>query len=438
MVVVIAGAGLFVYVRLRADLDETIDTGLRARSEAAVGLAQRPGEGLPGPAAGQPAEAEESFAEVIAPDGRVLEQVGGARGPVLSPAEAERAAREETVFEREVAGIEGEARVLARPVAIDGRRRAAVVGVSLLDRDETLSSLVASFAIGGPVAVLVASLLGYLLASAGLGPVEAMRRRAAGVSLSSPGERLPLPASNDEIRRLGETLNEMLARLEDSFERERRFVADASHEIRTPLAVLKAELEATLARGDGDEQTRESLSAAVEEADHLTQLAEDLLLVARAAEGKLPLRPEPLELKPLLAQTRERFVERARRQDREIVVDAPGELSWPLDPLRLRQALGNLVDNALRHGGGEIALGAREHEGELEIEVADEGAGFPADVAPRAFERFARDERTSTRGGAGLGLAIVRAIAEAHGGSVAIAVGDRRGAAVRLRFPRQS
>ena len=135
------------------------------------------------------------------------------------------------------------------------------VGQSLQDRDETLSSLVASFVIGGPVAVVLASLLGYALAGAGLRPVEAMRRRAREISLGDPDERLPLPAAQDEIRRLGETLNEMLDRLRRSFERERRFVADASHELRTPVAVIKAELEGALRAGGHEPQVREALIA---------------------------------------------------------------------------------------------------------------------------------------------------------------------------------
>ena len=124
----------------------------------------------------------------------------------------------------------------------------SVVGQSLEDRDETLANLVASFAIGGPIAIVLASLLGYALANAGLRPVEAMRRRAAGISLDRGAEELPLPRARDEIRRLAETLNEMLARLRGSFERERRFVADASHDLRNPIAVIRAELDAALAR----------------------------------------------------------------------------------------------------------------------------------------------------------------------------------------------
>jgi signal transduction histidine kinase len=259
-----------------------------------------------------------------------------------------------------------------------------------------------------------------------------MRRRASDVSLSRGGERLPLPAAHDEIRRLGETLNEMLDRLQRSFERERRFVADAGHELRTPIAVVKTELEGALRTGEFGPRVREALSAAVEECDHLAQLAEDLLVVARSAEGELPLRPEPLEAGRVLEDLRERFVDRAARQERSIRIDAGTDLRVSADPLRLRQALGNLVDNALRHGGGEILL--RSRDSGVELEVSDQGPGFDPAIADRAFERFTRGDLARTRGGTGLGMAIVRALAEAHGGRAEIVV-NGAGATVRLWLP---
>jgi len=300
------------------------------------------------------------------------------------------------------------------------------------DRDDVLTGLITTFLVAGPVAVLLASMLGYLLAGVALKPVEAMRARAAEVSLAAGGERLPLPAARDEIRRLGETLNDMLDRLTRSFERERRFVADASHELRTPVAVLKTELEGALRAGEHAPEARAALVAAVEECDHLAQLAEDLLVLARAGEGRLPVRPEPLAVAALLEGVRDRFTDRARQRGREIRVAAAGNLEVTADPLRLRQALGNLVDNALRHGEGTITLTGRTADGGVALEVGDEGPGFGDDVAGRAFERFARGDAARTRGGTGLGLAIVRAIAEAHGGSASLA-----GSGVRVWLPSQ-
>ncbi len=430
MTLVLVATALFAYTRLRNSLDETIDTSLRSRSDDVAALVRMSGPDLSGPGGRRLIESEEGFVQILTVAGRYAG--GTPRIPAVRPAEVPRAERGTLTVERKVPGIEGTARVLARPA---GRRALIVVtGTSLQDRNESLASVARSFLIGGPIAVLLASGVGYLLATAGFRPVEAMRRRAGLISLAQGGERLPLPAAHDEVHRLGETLNAMLARLEESFERERRFVADASHELRTPLAVVKAELEAAMRAQGNAASVRESLVAALEETDHLAQLAEDLLLIARSADGRLPVQPERVEIRDLLERTQQRFSDRAGEQGRGILVDADPGLVASIDPLRGRQALGNLVDNALRHGGGEIGLRARRDDGVLELDVTDEGGGFAPGLAPRAFERFARDDDARTRGGAGLGLAIVRAIAEAHGGTAGIVEG-RGGATVRLRIP---
>ena len=435
MIVVLAGAGLFVYLRFSADLDEAVNTSLAGRADAAAALVSSSGQTLAGPAPGPLEDPEESFVQVLSADARVLDATGRVADPVLGPREVREATREGLLVERSVPGIEGTTRVLARPLSAAPGSAVLVVGQSLDDRSEALAGLVASLAIGGPVAVALASIVGYLLAAAGLAPVEAMRRRAREVSLARDDEWLPLPAARDEVRRLAETLNEMLDRLRRSFARERRFVADASHELRTPVAVLKTELEGALRTGDFGPEVREALVAAVEECDHLAALAEDLLVVARAAEGELPVSAQTLEARALLEAVSLRFSDRARERGRPIRVDAPPDLSVHADPDRMRQALGNLVDNALRHGEGEIVLSAGPGtDGGVELEVADEGSGFGPEIVGNAFERFTRGDVGRTRGGSGLGMAIVRAIAEAHHGCAEVVAGP--GGRVRLSLPR--
>jgi two-component system, OmpR family, sensor kinase len=424
MMLVLAGVGLFVYLRLADDLNESVDSTLEARLAAVV----RSGE----VAAGAAGDAEDGLAQLLAADGRVLARTGGSAEPALTQAELEQAAAGEDVeAQRTVAGVDGTARMVAA-VRGDGVT-VAVVGQSLEDRDETLAALAGAFAVGAPVAALVVALLGYALAATGLAPVERMRRRAAGVSLEERSEPLPLPAARDEIRRLGTTLNEMLDRLRRSYDRERRFVADASHELRTPVAVVKAELEAALRRAPADPELREALAAAADECDRLAQLAEDLLVLARTGDGALPVRAEPLDAAELLERVRTRFAARAGERGRELAVAAEPGLALEGDELRLTQALGNLVDNALRHGAGAVTLGARHAGAFVELTVADEGPGPPPELRARAFERFARGDQARTRGGAGLGLAIVRAIAQAHGGAVELAQGSR----VVVRLPSQ-
>jgi len=299
--------------------------------------------------------------------------------------------------------LEGTLRVRAVP-ARGGQ--IALVGTALGERHDSLRTLALALAGGGAVALLVASLAGFAVATGALRPVEAMRRRAAEISAGEPGGRLPVPDSSDEIARLGQTLNEMLARLEAAFERERAFTADASHELRTPLTILKAELELALREGRSPEELRAALESAAEETDRLVRLAEDLLAIARLDDGRLALRVEPLDASELVAATAARFAVQARA-GAAIAVDG--------DRDRLEQALSNLVDNALRHGGGHVEVEALERGGAVELHVRDSGPGFPPGFIPQAFERFTRADHS--RGGAGLGLAIVQAVAESHGGT---------------------
>jgi two-component system, OmpR family, sensor kinase len=384
MAVVLAAVGAFVYLQLRNSLDEQLEAGLRSQAEAAR--------------AGTLVQKEESVSQVLGPDGRVIR---GFRRPLAPPATRER------FVERDVRGLEdGPYRLLIVPA--DGGRT-VVVGTALEDRNDALAGLLKGLLIGGPVALALATLLGYLLAGALLRPVERMRRRAAEISADTAGGRLPLPRSRDEISRLGETLNEMLGRLEAGLARERRFVADASHELRTPLALLRTELELARRHRRSTDELRAALDSAAEEVDRLGRLAEDLLVLARVDEGRLPLRREKIRVDDLLETVAGRF-----GHDIELAVH-DGESVFG-DRLRLEQALGNLVDNALRHGAGTVRLDAERRNGMLFLRVSDEGAGFPPELLPTAFERFTRGDEARERGGTGLGLAIVDAVARAHGG----------------------
>lgn len=416
MLLMLASAALFVYLRLHADLDDRIDASLRSRVAALVGAQREPV--LAGVALEDP---EETFVQLLSGTGHVLDSVGTLQGPALNPAELRRVRVAPVTLEKDLPGVDGRARLLARTTTGDGTV-ILVVGQSLLDRDDALSNVVSSFAVGGAVAILFASVIGYLLATAGLAPVEAMRRRAREVSLLPTDEGLPMPAAHDEIRRLGETLNEMLARLRAAFEREGRFVADASHELRTPIAIIKTELESALRVVGPETPAHVSLVAAAEECDRLAQLAEDLLVIARAGDGQLPIRLEATSVDEFLGGARDRFADRASRRHRAIRLDPEPGLSIVADPIRMRQALGNLVENALRHGDGDVILTARSSVGGITIDVSDEGLGFPADLSARAFERFSRGDRARTGEGVGLGLAIVQAIAQAHGGTAVVDV----------------
>ena len=430
MAVVLAATGAFVYLRLQTELRQAMDETLRSRAEAERLVVERSGA-LP---SDQP---DDAFAQLIGSDGSLIESSGSIAGepPLVESADVTAPA----LSERDAVTIEGEvvpARMLAVPIS---EGRVLVVGASLDDQRQTLGRLATSLAVGGPLALVLAVGVTWLLVGWTLRPVESMRGEAAAISASDPGRRLPVPGTGDELARLAETLNAMLERLEEAIERERRFVDDASHELRTPLANLKAELDLALRRSRTADELERALRSAAEETDRLARLADDLLVLARSDRGRLPIRREPVDVARMVGGTVDTFAARASERGVGIDVRVPEELRADVDELRVRQALGNLLDNGLRYvpSGGRMRVDAERHDGSLRLEVRDTGPGFPPEFLPLAFEAFARPDVSRSRpgGGTGLGLAIVAAVAEAHGGT---AVADNLpdgGAVVVLSIP---
>lgn len=437
MVVVLFVVGLLIYVRYGDELNSSIDRGLRSRAgDVATLLRESDGgsEVLPNR---EESLGEDSFAQVLTPPGQVLDTSGRPTSRSALPrSELLRAAKRPTFVESNgVPGLDGSARLLATSVGAHGRRLIVVVGTGLDDRDEALQNLATLLWLGGAAALLLASLVGYAAVSASLRPVEAIRRQAAEISAADLAQRLPVPVARDELRRLGETLNQMLARLEAALERERSFVDDASHELRTPLAMQRAELEVALRHAESAEELRAAIASAIEEVDRLSQLAEDLLVLARSDKGRLAVKLERLEVGQLMALLRDRFQGRADAAGRPLDAEPADGLAVDADQLRLEQALSNLIDNALRHGEGPIRLWARRNGGEVELHVSDAGPGFSPEFAAQAFERFSRADDARTGTGTGLGLAIVEAIARAHGGTARATNQAGGGADVSIAIP---
>jgi signal transduction histidine kinase len=283
--------------------------------------------------------------------------------------------------------------------------------------------------IGLPITLLLASAAGYAVAAGALRPVERMRGHAARISEATPDARLPLPAAEDELHRLGETLNDMLARLATAAEQERAFVTNASHELRTPLAILKAEVEVALHPDSTPAELRRGLQSAGEEADRLARLAEDLLLIARGEPGAPPPVREELALADLTQQVAARF------EGTAIHTAIDPHLRVYAERGSLDRALTNLIDNARRHGAEPIEITAHAGDQAIDVHVIDHGHGFSDDFLPHAFERFSRPADTRSSG-AGLGLALVEAVAHAHGGQAG-AGNAQGGADVWLSLPRE-
>lgn len=440
MASVLVATGLFLYLRLEAELDQSIDQDLRSRASALTRLIRVSDVGLGESARSFLKGRGEHFAQVLTSTGRIFDPNSQPPGrPILDRSEVSEAGRGPTLIERSgLPGFRNEpARLLATPITFEGQRLIVVTGESLADRDATLSNLATLLLIGGPLALLLASLAAYGTVAAALRPVEAMRSRAAEISATDADQRLPVPPAQDELHRLGQTLNQMLARLEAALERERRFVDEASHELRTPLALHKTELELALRYEHDSGQLRTAIASAIDEVDRLIELAEGLLVVARSESGEMTVSARPLDLEPLLASVHARFVKRAESLGRRLVVDPVDGLTVEADPALLERALTNLVDNALGHGDGEVRVSAHSSDGRLEVHVCDRGSGFPPAFIDHAFERFSRADAARSGGGTGLGLAIVDAVARAHCGATHAANRPDGGADVWLELPAQ-
>jgi two-component system OmpR family sensor kinase len=416
--VVLLATGIFVHGRLATSLDAAVNRSLSARAADVAALAHESDTGLETArrlgGRGRPV----GLAQLIDTSGRVIDRTPGLGArPLLSArqlsaAQAGRRVRTDVVL----AGDES-VRLLAERVRAQDQQLVVVVGQSLEEREQALANLTDVLLLGGPAALLLASFAGYLLTGAALRPVELMRRRAAALSATKLGERLPAAGGNDELGRLGRTLNELLARVDDAVARERTFVSDASHELRSPLAMLRTELELIARDRPSGDALQDAVASAVEETDRLRRLADDLLVLSRADDGRMTVRPEPLDAAELLEDAAARAVAADPGASQRIAVDAAPGLGVLADRGWVEQALGNLVSNALRHGAGDVRLEARAAGAYVELHVLDDGPGFAREFLPRAWERFARGDPGRTEDGAGLGLAIVRTIAELHGGA---------------------
>jgi signal transduction histidine kinase len=399
MAIVLAGLGFLLYARMESSLDSAVERTLRGRADDVAALVRFGGIGLPQDGEGLSKQGQ-TFAQVLDESANVVDSTAELREPLLSEADVARA--EEGLFfvDRPVPGSDEIGRLFVVPVDLDGLRRVVVVGESLEAKGDALESLLTLLLIGGPLLLVLSSAGAYVLAGRALRPVK-----------------------------------ELLGRVEAALARERRFVSDASHELRTPLAALRAELELALRRKRTQEELEGALHSAMEEANRLSQLAEDLLVLARADGGELPVRREQLVAAEVLGGVRERYARRAAEAERSLEVRVDEGLAIDADRLRVEQALGNLVENALRHGRGRILLEARSSNGRVELHVLDEGDGFPPAFLESAFEPFARSDPSRSSHGAGLGLAIVDVIARAHGGA-AHADNVDGGADVWLVLPR--
>jgi len=290
-----------------------------------------------------------------------------------------------------------------------------------------------------PVVAAVAVGGGYVLVKRALSAVDRIAISAERISSYNLSERLPVAQTGDELERLSVALNRMIERLDAAFQHSRRFVADASHELRTPLTIIRGEIESLVKSAELKDEWRDRLGGALEEVDRLASIVEGLFAISRLDAGEAAAEWVRFDLAQLATSTADQMGLLA--EDKKIAVTCVGSLGiWVEgDRARLKQVVVNLLDNAIKYtpDGGAVSLEVKAENGLAILEVADNGVGIPPDLLPRVFERFFRvdEARSRERGGAGLGLSIVKSICAAHRGRVRVSSEPGRGSRFRVELP---
>ena len=444
LLVILAAIGALSYSWLRRTVHQDLDASLLAvaraiRDTGAPDRPEREVEALLREMLGP--ELYDKFFRLLDPEGRPHTSGSPPRGdalPLSGPARA-RAVRGESTLET-VAGPGAEPlRVFTMPIVRDGRVADIVqVGTSVRRAEAVLDRYLQTLLVLIPLGVGLAALGGAVIARIALRPVDEMTRTARRITAEDLSRRVERPGTGDEMERLALTLNGMLARLEAAFTQTRRFAADAAHELRTPLAALRGGIEVALRAERTPEEYRRVLASSLEEVERLIRLAEDLLLLSRSSAGPDVTRA-PVDLEPLLLDVFDVGARLGQGAGVSVRTDAMASATVRGDATALRRALLNLIENAIKYTppGGKVELGLTTGDGLAVITVSDTGIGLDPADADRIFEPFVRLDAARARdtGGAGLGLAIARSIAVAHGGTLTVESRPGAGSRFVLRLP---
>jgi heavy metal sensor kinase len=330
------------------------------------------------------------------------------------------------------------ASVMEGPGRVEGRRVFIRVFRDQMEMRRTLGEIIKVSTLGFPLAIALAAIGGYLIATRSLRSLDAMARQARRISSESLSKRLPNPNPSDELGRLATVFNETLARLEASFVELQRFTADASHELRSPLTALRAVGEVALRDGNDPVALRETIGSMLEEAQRLTDLVDALLTLARMDATKADAAREEVNIASLLDEIRDQFEVLANEKHQTITVTSSGDVTLQGDRTLLHLALVNLVHNAIQHApaDSQISITAMRSTHKIDISVGDNGPGIPREYHEKIFERFFRVDKARSRahGGAGLGLAIAKQAAERNGGRIILEDNSTGGSVFRIQF----
>lgn len=456
ILIVVTGLGVYIYVSLGAQLMRSLDDSLRLSAEQILPtLENENGRLVFGRGDIQTVRMveQDDLLRIVSTKGEIIDS----RGMILSlpapPASIIGAGGFFTQHFTEPSQNNGEQageqnnqqnhtdtlRLFSLPVVVNGQVAEYLqVGRSLEPIQDTLHRLLVLMLIAGPAILLVSFVSGYWLAGRSLAPIERIRRQAAAIGADDLGQRLNLDLPDDEVGRLARTFDQMLARLDESFQRQRRFTADASHELRTPLAVIRGEVDVALERKRSATTYVEVLQSVGAEAERMSRLVSNLLQLTRSDTGEMTVEPERIDLANLLRVLLEQMTPQADAANVTLQTDLPDQLMLQGDADRLLQLFLNLLGNAFAYApGSTVWVRARKTQGAVEIEVADTGPGIHPEHLPHLFERFYRVDKARSRfsGGNGLGLSIAREIALAHGGDITVHSAPGKGATFVVRLP---
>jgi heavy metal sensor kinase len=326
------------------------------------------------------------------------------------------------------------------PVTVSGTPYRIEMGAPASEMQTVMHGLVVTLLLGLPVVLIIVSAGGYVLVRRSLMPVEDIRATAEKITFGNLSSRLPVAATGDALEHLSVTLNQMLARLEDAYLQVSRFSADASHELRTPLSIMRAELESIVQRESGlPEPLRERIGSLLEEAERLSHIAESLFAISRLDAGEANAMATTFDLAELVRTTTDQMLLLAEVKSIRVHVEAAHPVRVTGAAAKLKQVVVNLLDNAIKYtpDGGRIVIAVTALQHKAVLSVADTGIGIAPEALPHVFERFYRADKARTReqGGAGLGLAIVRSICQAHSGSIDIESMENSGTICRVALP---
>ncbi len=338
-------------------------------------------------------------------------------------------------------GKEG-SRVAIISTRAEGREYLLAAAEPLHDLAEPLESVGRIFYFGFPAFRLFAGIGGFILAKKSLAPFVAMSNQAERISARNLHERLRVANKNDELRHLARVFNDLLSRLDGSFESMREFMADASHELRTPLSIIRGEAEVALTQDRDAPEYKEALAIIQDEAKRLSRIVDDMMALARADAGQRPLQIKELYLNDLIEECCKAASVLTVCRGLALRIEPMSDVAFRGDEDLLRRMVLNLVDNAIKYtsSGGTISVGLVCEPETVRIVVSDTGIGVPADQAPHIFERFYRVDKSRSRadGGSGLGLAIAKWVAEAHRGSIELASCPGEGSRFTVSLPIQN